>query len=154
VAYNFEMVSNKGLKETKTLKSGQKMIYDIPLTKGKGLDVTITDKNGTVLTAYLFEAEHYFKYTQNGELVSLEKATKQNFTKFSYSISVPRSDDYYLVILNPSADQKVYATFDVTIKVSSNSGKGFIPGPGAMELVSSIMLVTLVVALAKRKNDA
>jgi PKD repeat protein len=153
IAYNFERVSIKGLKETKTLKSGQKMVYDILLTKGKGLDVTITDKNGTVLTSYLFESDHYFKYTQNGEIVALEKATKQNFTKFSYSISIPKGDDYYLIILNPSADQKVYATFDVTIKVSSNSGKGFIPGSGAQELISSMILVALVVAIVGRKKD-
>jgi PKD repeat protein len=154
VAYNFERVSIKGLKETKTLKAGQKMIYDIPTTKGKGLEVTITDTNGTILTTYLFESENYFKYTQTGGIVALSKATKENFTKFSYSIAIPKSDDFYLVIQNPSSDPKVYASFDISIKISSNSGSGFIPGPGAMELVSSIMLVALVLAMVKRRNDA
>lgn len=153
VSYNYEMVSNKGLKETKNLKAGQKMVYDIPMTKSKGLDVTIKDTNGTILTTYLFESAHYFKYTSTGELVALEKATKQNFTQFSYSIAIPQNDDYYIVVLNPSSDPKVFASFDITIKISSNSGKGFIPGPSAMELLPSIMIVALVVALARRRSE-
>jgi PKD repeat protein len=151
VSYNFLLVGGKGQDDAKSLRSGQKMVYSISLIKGKGLNVKITSTNGTLLTTYLFESKNYFTYTQNGQIVALSKASKINFTKHSYSIGAPITDDYYLVVLNPSADPTVVASYDISIKIGGSSGGGFIPGPGAFETMVTVIIVALAIALARKR---
>jgi len=151
VSYNFLMVGGKGLDDSKSLKSGQKMVYSISLIKGKALTVKITSTNGSLLTTYLFESQNYFTYTLNGQILALDKASKINFTKHSYAIGVPITDDYYLVVLNPSADPTVVASYTISIKLGGSISKPFIPWPGASETMVTVIIVALAIALARRK---
>jgi len=151
VAYNHVMVGGKSFSETRSLRAGQKVAYSISLTSGRGLEVKITSKNNTLLSAYLFQSQNYYKYSTSGEVVAIKQGSKQNSTKISYSVQVSKTDDYYIMVMNPSADNQVVATYSISIK-SVEVGPGFIPGPSPVELVPAFILTAMAAALIGRRQ--
>jgi len=152
VMFRMFMINGSTFKEIRPLKGLQRMFYLIPLTKGKGLEVKISSNDGKLLSTYLFLSANYIKFTQMGQIEALKGASKENFASYSYSIKAPQVDNYYLMVLNPSPDPNHVLNYTISIRIFNANSGGFIPGPGAIDMISSMLLMALVVVLGRRKN--
>lgn len=133
------------------LAPGQKNVYMVPLSRGKGLTVTIQAKDGK-LSYYTFESKHFFKFTETGDIVAINGASKENANKLSYSIKASKTDEYYIVVLNPQTAQ---ATVEYTINIKTvpaDQANG--PGFSGVELVIALAVGVTILVLRRKSARA
>jgi len=142
-------VSGKKFDHTGTLAPGKKMTYWTTISKGKGLKVTIKSTNGKDLDTYLFESTNFYTYVDTGDLVAISEGSKEGTTSFSYTVKIPKTDDYHIMIRNPST---VDMSYKITIEVISLGTGSKIPGFGSMELALALMTLIIIAIPASRRN--
>jgi hypothetical protein len=145
-------VTGKRFGEDNYVRPSVKRTYLIPISSGKGLDVKLESLNGVKFHTYLFTSKNFFKYTDNGALVAISQGSKENATKHSYSVKISNTDDYYLMIMNPTLSNLSYR---INIKIEKvGTSSGFIPGPGIVDAVLTLIFSTMVVATVARRARA
>jgi PKD repeat protein len=143
-------VPGRSFNEEDSLAPDTRRSYLVPVSKGKGLEVTIRSTNGQVFDTYLFASKNFFKYTETGELVAISEGSRSGTTKASYSVKIGTTDDYYLMVKNPS-DKDL--TYKISIKVVTLGSGNRLPGPGAVDAGLALISATLMVTVLSRKGQ-
>jgi PKD repeat protein len=142
-------VSGKKYDHTGTLGPGKKMTYWATISKGKGLKVTVKSTNGKLLDTFLFESANFYKYMDSGELVAITEGSKQGATSFSYSVEIPKTDDYHIMIRNPGSEDLSYK---ISIEVVSLGVGNRTPDLGPAGLLT-VLITVVVLGMRGRKKE-